>query len=203
MANQNPPPLISHLNTFQNHPHFTPLDHIPSFPLKKEPPLQNSSNFIPPWLDDHHHQNNNNSNNGVPTSTSLHLPSPHMSATALLQKAAQMGATMSSNSNNPPADQSITSCNFGLHLSSSTATAAAAAAALPPYRNSFCEDAFGGISRAAAAAEDGNLSTRDFLGLRAISHSEFLNNIAAYSNCINVAQTTTNSQTQIQKPWQG
>ncbi|XP_024987010.1 protein indeterminate-domain 7-like isoform X2 [Cynara cardunculus var. scolymus] len=92
-------------------PNHLPL-HLPiNYPLKSEPhlfqrPQVLNSNIItntlqnhqlPSWFVHHHQENpspNNNNNNN-----NLHLPSPssppHMSATALLQKAAQMGVTMS------------------------------------------------------------------------------------------------------------
>ncbi|KAL7595414.1 hypothetical protein Lser_V15G27935 [Lactuca serriola] len=86
--------------------------HLPmTFPLKTEPqhllqhPQLNSNimtntlqqnHQLPSWFVHHHQQNPTPSNN---SSNNLHLPSPssppHMSATALLQKAAQMGVTMS------------------------------------------------------------------------------------------------------------
>uniref|UniRef100_A0A9I9E182 Uncharacterized protein n=1 Tax=Cucumis melo TaxID=3656 RepID=A0A9I9E182_CUCME len=244
--------------THFNNPPFLDNTSFNNNSLKKEHrQLQNNNddnnNNIPPWLtfpinnnstsnDHNHHQiinpNHNNRINLGPTS--LHLiqsaspSSPHMSATALLQKAAQMGSTMSSNSNNnnnnnnnnnaepPHTIIPHTNCNFGLNLSSTTTTtttssssrdihqnhileeaAAGLSHALPFYRNkianfegagdSFELDQFGGVFKKnndhhhhqAAAA---GLSTRDFLGLRAISHTEFLSNIAAagnFSHCIN------------------
>ncbi|XP_038904341.1 protein indeterminate-domain 7-like isoform X2 [Benincasa hispida] len=265
-------PNISHLNfqiTQQTHFNSPPLDnshHINSFnSLKKE---QNIN--IPPWLgfpnstsndhnNNHHQIINPNHNNLGPTS--LHLiqsaspSSPHMSATALLQKAAQMGATMSSNTEPPHTitpqqhndnnNNNNTNCNFGLDLSSassssrdihqqqnqtlmmmgstsncsSTTEAAGLSHALPFYRNktnfeggaSFELEQFGGVFKKNIDHQAG-LSTRDFLGLRAISHTEFLSNIAAagYSNCINnnnnnnvAAQTPQQTQIQNQSTWQG
>ncbi|CAK9324698.1 unnamed protein product [Citrullus colocynthis] len=288
------PPLsstpISHLN-FQitQQTHFNPpLDHhMNSFSLKKEHQLQN--NNIPPWLDCPNSSSNNHNNhpiinpNHIVGPTSLHLipsasslSSPHMSATALLQKAAQMGATMSHNTEPPhtitPQQQHYsdssatnnnnnTNCNFGLNLSSSssssrdithqqqnqilmmgsstscssTTEAAGLSHALPFYRNKsssshdhlllhhhanfdqggtcFELDEFGGVFKKSdhnSSSDQAGLSTRDFLGLRAISHTEFLTNIAAagYStNCINnnnnVAAQTPQAQIQNQSTWKG
>ncbi|XP_071730370.1 protein indeterminate-domain 12-like [Rutidosis leptorrhynchoides] len=92
------------------------LNHLPlhlpiNFPLKTEPQHlfqhpQLSFNIgsssphhnhqLPSWLDHHHNQQKQQNPN--PNYSTTHLPSPNsslMSATALLQKAAQMGATMS------------------------------------------------------------------------------------------------------------
>ncbi|KDP40761.1 hypothetical protein JCGZ_24760 [Jatropha curcas] len=96
-------------------------DHLHAFSLKKEQPSFTTTPLrpdLPPWLAagppprhpiDHstssssiltHHQDlsqNPNPNSLGPTLPHFQAPlSPHMSATALLQKAAQMGATMSS-----------------------------------------------------------------------------------------------------------
>ncbi|GJW74318.1 indeterminate-domain 7-like protein [Tanacetum coccineum] len=89
--------------------HHLPL-HLPiNFPLKSEPQhlFQNPqlsfnigsnsphhNHQLPSWLD-HNQQQQQQQQNSSPNS--LHLPSPssHMSATALLQKAAQMGVTTS------------------------------------------------------------------------------------------------------------
>lgn len=294
--NQNPPLIstpisstsISHLN-FQTQSHFNPLDsnNYSSFSLKKEHQnhhqithfINNNNNNPPPWLllpspskssslDPNQDLNlilNPNHNHHFPSAS----PSPHMSATALLQKAAQMGATISgegatqtirthdsssaTNNNN----NNNSNCNFGLNLSSSrdnqnhqilmmgsSTEGAGLSHALPLYRNnnrsstafspsafeggSFdqLESTFGGVlktdeifinkdhnaivSRSSTTGDQGGLSTRDFLGLRAISHSEFLSNIAAaaggYSNCMNNnngAGQTPQTQIQNQPTWQG
>ncbi|KAL8195785.1 hypothetical protein R6Q57_025538 [Mikania cordata] len=91
------------------------LNHLPlhlpiNFPLKTEPQqllLQNPFNVgsstpnhnhqLPSWLNHHHQQQQQQQEQENPNPNNLHLPSPssHMSATALLQKAAQMGVTMS------------------------------------------------------------------------------------------------------------
>ncbi|KAJ0770338.1 putative transcription factor C2H2 family [Helianthus annuus] len=107
-------------STLLSQNHQLPL-HLPlNYPLKTEPhlfqyPQLNSNimtndhlqqnNQLPSWFVHHHHQPNSNSNsNSNPNNASnnnnnnIDFPSPspsHMSATALLQKAAQMGETMS------------------------------------------------------------------------------------------------------------
>ncbi|KAG7036430.1 Protein indeterminate-domain 11 [Cucurbita argyrosperma subsp. argyrosperma] len=245
---------------------------LPGNPEHQNP--QSSTNFIPPWLGNHNQDLNPliiNPNHlgqtslNLPTASSS--PSPHMSATALLQKAAQMGATMSSNNNaeaphtiirpqhsqdHHVSDSSATTnnatCNFGLNLSSSsssrdnqnqvlmgTEAGPGLSPALPLYRNktlvqttfmnnnntttfspsafegaSFEIDEFGGMLKKDEIFNDNpaseGLSTRDFLGLRAMSHTEFLSNIAAagYGNCINGgAGQTPQTQIRNQPSWQG
>ncbi|KAE7999100.1 hypothetical protein FH972_003577 [Carpinus fangiana] len=189
--------------------------------------------------------------------------SPHMSATALLHKAAQMGATMSSKPGSlrpthqthvsaatDSANINATANKFGLNLSSREEMATRFAHGLPPFGNKAAagpsasavhpsllhdmamvsslssstdlegtsfEDAFGGIlnsdrdgslhytlsktttHRETAAAPGGEGLTRDFLGLRALSHSDILS-IAGLGNGMN---TSNEHQNQPQKPWQG
>ncbi|WCJ39513.1 Protein indeterminate-domain 11 [Euphorbia peplus] len=121
---QQQPPLPSNINL--QIPQFNPQDFHHTFSLKKEQPDQ--QNFttlrpdLPPWLspplDHSHHLHQDLSSTTTTTSNSNPNPnlgptlphyqtlvqsSPHMSATALLQKAAQMGATMSSNNKNTSA----------------------------------------------------------------------------------------------------
>ncbi|KHN39309.1 Zinc finger protein MAGPIE [Glycine soja] len=118
----------SHMSTLQTQ--FNPQN-LHAFPLKKE---------MPPWLGppatvvvDHHlsssssimfsppHQENPNPSLGPTLAAYQTVPNPHMSATALLQKAAQMGATMSRSGSTPamtgPHHHAHVS-HFGLNLSS-------------------------------------------------------------------------------------
>ncbi|KAE9588101.1 hypothetical protein Lal_00002903 [Lupinus albus] len=175
----------------------------------------------------HHHQDlsnlHNQTSNPNPSSlgpTTL-LPvvqpvtSPHMSATALLQKAAQMGATMTK----PCSSQPI----LRPHVTSSTTATATATAGVSHssflhhvmFEGTSFEDAFGGIlnsnnennipPKTNNGDDDGGRGneamTRDFLGLKPLSHSDFLT-IASMGNCMN-SYNSHDQQNHSQNPWQG
>ncbi|MQM01682.1 hypothetical protein Taro_034443 [Colocasia esculenta] len=173
-------------------------------------------------------------------------PPPHMSATALLHKAAQIGSTMSR-----PADHAHMA---PAHTASSASAVASAAASFglglyshqeimgsfggPPamvqnmvmgpfslaasgnYDGSF-EEALGGIlgSRREVSSSNGVESlagrneggvatsaggadglTRDFLGLRALSHRDLLN-MAGLEPCMSSTSSSYEQPQQSKKPW--
>ncbi|KAG4972489.1 hypothetical protein JHK85_038910 [Glycine max] len=218
-----------------------------NFPLKKEQqgciphwlgqpsPSSASSSFLFSHQDHHLHENPNPRGGPTLLPPPYHQTAPHMSATALLQKAAQMGATMSKTGSmiRTHQQQAHVSANAALNLSSRDHQMNPTPHDLLPFGNnkavdngvgvspsllhhvinSFSsspfegtfEDTFGGgdamtADEGGGGGAGGNNNeglTRDFLGLRHLSHTDILN-IAGVGNCMNSSQ-----HNQTRNPWQG
>jgi len=181
-------------------------------PMKQEESQHHYQN-IPPWLiSSNPNPNGNNGNLFPPVASSVNTgrssfphPSPAMSATALLQKAAQMGSTKSTT----PEEEERSSRSSYNNLITTTM---AAMMTSPPEPGFGFQDYYmmnhqhhgggeafnGGFvpgEEKNDVVDDGGGETRDFLGLRSLmSHNEILSFANNLGNCLNTSATEQQQQ---------
>lgn len=184
-----------------------------------ETQLEQSFNLIPPWssssstmmfsqelmqtLGVHNHQPHRNPSHGnaiasggsTSFSTALQPPHPPISATALLQKAAQFGVSMSSQSaeitGTPQQGHVTTAAAFGSFNHGAGVSGGGSPSLL-------LHDIMMMSSLSFNSFEDGGGGddlTRDFLGLRPLSHTEMLN-IAGLSDSAIASNASSSSTSQ-------